>query len=291
MPDSVVVEIGGAVTVLNAIATGIGAAIGINTFSKVTIEPSEQDIFEINPPMSDGRLIEACLHEFKSQYGVELGGLKITTTSPFPPSRGLKTSSAISTALVKGLATYFQMDLSISQIIELAANASINAMVSITGAYDDAYACYFGGVVYTDNKKKEVLGMFNAPTGFDVLLLVPKDDLPKTRVNVDNIDRSLLAEARNAFEERKLFEAIYYNTMAYAPLLHPNFAHIEKIEELGAEIVGLNGAGPSLFAVCKPSRTKQIRKSLEVVTHYEIIETKFRKLTQEGLEVFYNVDD
>ncbi|RMG30003.1 MAG: shikimate kinase [Methanobacteriota archaeon] len=283
--------IGGAVTILNATVTGIGAAMGILEFSKINIEENKGIMFDIFPPISDGRLLEACLSVFAERTGIVPNDIKITTESPFPPEKGLKTSSAISTGAIKALADYYEVEIPIEKLLEYSAEASINAGVSLTGAYDDAAACYFGGVAYTDNNKKEILSLMNSPKGFDIILLVPPESLPKNKVNVEKVDKVLVKEAMEAFEKRKLFEAIYYNTLAFGQVLLPNFEHVERLEALGAEIVGLNGTGPSLFAFIQPSKSEQFIELVEATGHYTTIKTKPRPLTKKGLEVYYNVDN
>lgn len=283
-------QIGGAITILNAVATGKGAAAGIATYSKVKVEPAKGVIFDISPAYSDGRLLEACLTLFQEITDIIPENLKITTESPFPPERGLKTSSAISTGVFLALSNYYGVKMDVLKALEYSAQASVNAGVSITGAYDDAAACYFGGIAFTDNTKKEILGLYNSPKGFDVILLIPAEKLSKKEVNIEKIDKEILKEALDAFENKRIFEAIYYNTIAYAPLLHPHFEHIERLEELGAEIVGMNGTGPSLFAIIKPSLSSEFIETVERTGHYETIKTKFRPLSHKGLEVFYNVN-
>lgn len=285
------ISIGGAVTILNATVTGIGAAMGIQEFSTVTVEKGNGIIFDISPALSDGRLLEACVSVFSEATGISPSDIKISTKSPFPPERGLKTSSAISTGTLQALAKYYEVDIPIEKILEYGAQASINAGVSITGAYDDAAACYFGGVAHTDNNRKEILSLMNSPRGFDIILLIPPDNLPKNQVNLEKVDRELVKSALEAFENRKLFEAIYYNTMAFGQVLLPHFEHVERLEALGAEIVGMNGTGPSLFAIIQPSKSKEFMDLVEATGHYETIRTRPRPLTQEGLEVFYHVDN
>ncbi len=282
--------IGGAVTILNATVTGIGAAMGILEFSKVSIERATGIIFDIVPALSDGRLLEACLSVFSENTGIVPENIRIRTESPFPPEKGLKTSSAISTGVMKALAEHYEVNIPIEKILEYGAQASINAGVSLTGAYDDAAACYFGGVAYTDNNRKEILSLMNVPKGFDIILLIPPKNLPKSQVKLEKVDRDLINEAVEAFEQRKLFEAIYYNTLAFGQVLLPNFEHVERLEALGAEIVGLNGTGPSLFAVIQPRKSNEFIELVEFTGHYETIKTKPRPLTKEGLEVFYHVD-
>ncbi len=43
------------------------------------------------------------------------------------------------------------------EIVNLAIDSSLEAGVTITGAFDDATASYFGGVTVTDNINREII--------------------------------------------------------------------------------------------------------------------------------------
>ena len=44
-----------------------------------------------------------------------------------------------------------------TEILRIGVDASIKTKVSLTGAYDDACACYYGGFNVTDNYKKRII--------------------------------------------------------------------------------------------------------------------------------------
>ena len=45
----------------------------------------------------------------------------------------------------------------IRSVLNTAVNSSLWAKVSITGAFDDACACYFGGIILSDNYYKKLI--------------------------------------------------------------------------------------------------------------------------------------
>jgi len=48
-------------------------------------------------------------------------------------------------------AKLFKPQMNDIEILNVGVDASIETKVSLTGAYDDACACYYGGFVVTDN--------------------------------------------------------------------------------------------------------------------------------------------
>ena len=59
-------------------------------------------------------------------------------------------------------------------ILKLGAKTSIQTKVSITGAYDDACACHFGGFNVTDNLKMKLLHRELAPKELQAIIFLPK---------------------------------------------------------------------------------------------------------------------
>src|SRR5206468_4109901 len=60
-------------------------------------------------------------------------------------------------------------------VLNSAIDASLYAKTTITGAYDDSTACYYGGFVTTDNYKRKILKRENSPTDISVVLYLPNN--------------------------------------------------------------------------------------------------------------------
>ena len=106
--------------------------------------------------------MEICVDEVLKKLEVDTG-IDIKTSSTLPVASGLSSSSATSNAVV--LATYQALlnDGLVSDgtwddkdILNLAIDASLKAGVTITGAFDDASASYFGGLTITHNPRREI---------------------------------------------------------------------------------------------------------------------------------------
>jgi len=95
---------------------------------------------------------------------LEQNKIVITLESEIPTGYGLKSSSAISSAVALVCAKVFKPKLTDQQILLAGVDASIETKVSITGAYDDACSCYYGGFNVTDNAKKKRIHFEKGPS-------------------------------------------------------------------------------------------------------------------------------
>ena len=150
----------GAGTIINAIATWKGAAFGIDlkTFAKVKLSESEIGISGSieEMPEGDARLIERCVEMVLERFGLELGGT-VRTRSEIPLAGGLKSSSAAANASVLATLRAVGETLPPLEIVKLGVRAAKEVGVTVTGAFDDACASFFGGIVVTDNRKMELI--------------------------------------------------------------------------------------------------------------------------------------
>jgi shikimate kinase len=149
----------GAVTIVNAMATGKGAALGVRLWTKAKVTLTDQGGSFVGHnstyPEEDTFLIEeTARHVFrKFKVDKEFGAI-VETRSNIPVAVGLKSSSAVSNAVALACVRALGSQATDIQIVSLGVDASFRADVTLTGAYDDACASYFGGLVATDNKRR-----------------------------------------------------------------------------------------------------------------------------------------
>jgi len=255
----------GAVTIVNAIATGKGAAFGINLETKATAEldGSEKISAKIkNFPDEDTELIEICAKKVMEFFGVDYG-VDIETESNIPVARGLKSSSAAANAVVLAVAkavkkedpeSEFPDDLT---LINLGIDAAIQVNVTITGAFDDASASYFGGYVVTDNARRKILKSGEMES-LKVLLFVP-DEKTYTK-DVDVEQTKLLAKGVELAWEKaldgKLCSALTLNGLAYSATLGQSIDIALSAIKAGAMASGLCGTGPAVSALVNENSDK-----------------------------------
>jgi shikimate kinase len=96
----------------------------------------------------------------------------VTVDSQIPAGMGLKSSSAVSSATVLACTALVGDDLDDEIILNSAIRASLEAGVTITGAYDDSTACYFGGIVVTNNYRRELICREEAPADLYVVVFL-----------------------------------------------------------------------------------------------------------------------
>ena len=94
----------GAGTIVNAIATGRGAAFGVDLRTEAEVELDSSGIIDVRIEGFEGEgteLAERCVRNVLAKMAKEEGyGAKVTTRSQIPISRGLKSSSAAANAIV-----------------------------------------------------------------------------------------------------------------------------------------------------------------------------------------------
>ena len=166
----------GAISIVNAIATGKGATLGISKKVNVEMEATNGNgiIIEIqNKPMKS-RLISKVVQKIIPKNELSKNKLRISVNSEIPTGYGLKSSSAISTAVAMASAKLFKPKMNDSEILSVGVDASIETKVSLTGAYDDACACYYGGFVVTDNYSKKIIRSEKCLNRVYAIIFIPK---------------------------------------------------------------------------------------------------------------------
>ncbi|ODS42810.1 MAG: shikimate kinase [Candidatus Altiarchaeales archaeon IMC4] len=249
----------GAATIINAIATGKGAAFGIGLETKATVELDGSGEIKgkiIGSPDEDTRLIELCVGNTLKYFGAK-NGATIETESEIPIARGLKSSSTAANAAV--LATIGalkeggkKIKISDTDIIKLGVKAALEAKVTITGAFDDASAAYFGGYVITDNKEMKIL-KHAAMEELDIIVFVPDKKSYTKDFNIE-ATKSIKESIEFAWGEAlkgNIYEAMVTNGMLYSDALGYNPKIAKSAIDAGALAAGLSGTGPAVVAVTK----------------------------------------
>ncbi len=167
----------GAVSIVSAIANKKGATLGIELKVEVTIETSEGKgiVIQSENRSLSSRLINKTIEKIVSKKDLEKNKMLITLTSEIPTGYGLKSSSAISSAIALACAKIFKPKLTDKQILVAGVDASIESKVSITGAYDDACSCYYGGFNVTDNGKRKRIHFERIPSNLIAVIFIPKN--------------------------------------------------------------------------------------------------------------------
>ena len=251
----------GAVSLVSAIANKKGATLGISLKVEAIIETSEGKGITIqseNKSLSS-RLINKTIERIVSKKDLEKNKIVITITSEIPTGYGLKSSSAISSVIALACAKIFKPKLTDQQILLAGVEASIESKVSITGAYDDACSCYYGGFNVTDNGKRNRMHFEKAPSNLIAVIFIPKN---RKRGNLKKL-KILSPIFNNAWElakGKKYWESMTINGLATSSILNSDPKIIIDLIEKGALAASISGNGPSIAAIVKKENESNVKK-------------------------------
>jgi shikimate kinase len=255
---------GGALTVVNAIPTGKGAAVGLDlatrAHARLEREPGPVAVDVEDEPDADPSLARACVDVVGNHADLALSGT-VETSSDIPIARGLKSSSAAANAIVLALLDALDVEADPDQVLELSLAAARQAGVTVTGALDDAAASLLGGLVVTDNTRDEILRRKRLGPSMPVLVLVPENRRP-TREAADLDDAAPAAEeAHHLLADGNWSAALTVNGLAVAAALDAPLDPAYRALGAGARAAGLSGTGPAVGAVATEDATSAIRSA------------------------------
>lgn len=260
----------GAASILNAFATGKGAAIGIDlwTRAKVSLRDGEGEIsgFVASAPQASSKLATTVAAKVLQHYGYDkkLHG-EVLTSSNIPTAVGLKSSSAAANAVALATASAINQETDDDLLVEIGVDASLECGVSLTGAYDDSFASWYGGAVLTDNKSRKVEKVLKLPENIRFIILVPPRRTltgsldPRTFAPIRRISELAYAEASNGH----MWDALTLNGIAFSAVLGEDPRPALSALQAGALGAGLSGKGPAVVAVVEENHSKSVRQAFE----------------------------
>jgi shikimate kinase len=251
----------GAVSLVNAIANKKGATLGISLIVQAIIEtsPGKGIIIQSKNKTLSSRLINKTVEKILTKKELEQNKITINLESEIPTGYGLKSSSAISSAVALACAKIFKPKLTDQQILLAGVDASIESKVSITGAYDDACSCYFGGFNVTDNAKKKIIRSEKIPSNLIAIIFVPNN---RKRGNLKKL-KTLSSVFENAWKLAKnanYWEAMIINGLATSTILNSDPKIITDLLEKGAIAASVSGNGPSIAAIVKKEDEQNVKR-------------------------------
>lgn len=269
----------GAATIVNAIAMGKGAAFGVDLWTKAEVQlTSNAGLIEgeiVSDPTEKPLLIEKTVKRVLGQFGLEKFGAKVKTWSNIPIARGLKSSSAAANAVALATVAALGKELDDLTIVNLGVDAAIDARVTITGAFDDACASYFGGIVITDNFKRRIVKRFEMSGDLKVLFYIPKEKAYTINSNVARM-KTVAPLVKIAYKEalkQNLWLALTLNGLIYSSALGYDPSIVLDALMAGALAAGLCGKGPAVTVVVPDEKVDSVKNSLEVYEG-EILQAK-----------------
>lgn len=260
----------GAATIVNAIALGEGAAFGVDLWTKAEVKlTDEAGIIKgeiASDPEESTALIEKTVMRAFRRFGAEKQfGARVKTSSNIPIAKGLKSSSAAANAVALATVAALAEELDDLEIVNLGVDAAFDAKVTVTGAFDDACASYFGGVVVTDNLNRKLLQRFPLPGGLTVLFHVPEKKAYTADTNVNRF-AMIKPVIKSAFEEARkgnFWMALTQNGIAYSSALGDDNSVATEALRAGALAAGLCGKGPAVTAVVPDDKLDAVKAAMQ----------------------------
>jgi len=270
----------GAATIINAIAMGKGAAFGTDLWTraevKLTNEPGVIEGEIVSDPNENPILIQKTVGRVFEYFDLKgKFGAKVKTWSNIPVARGLKSSSVAANATALATVAALNKRLDDLTIVNLGVDGAFDAKVTITGAFDDACASYFGGVVITDNAKRRIVKRFVISENLTVLFHIPAKKAYTISSDVRRMERvaSLVKIAYREALKGNFWSALTLNGLIYSSALGYDPSIALDALMAGALAAGLCGKGPSVTAVV-PSEKADLVKDVWQAYEGDILQTR-----------------
>ncbi|MFA0822481.1 MAG: shikimate kinase [Methanomethylovorans sp.] len=254
----------GAGTIVNAIATWKGSAFAVDlkTFADVELCGGKGciDASIEGLPDADTRLIKRTVELVLQHFNADMHG-SVKTKSEIPLASGLKSSSAAANATVLATLDALGEEMDPLDAVKIGVQAALDVGVSITGAFDDACASFFGGIVVTDNKLKELEHRDEKEK--DILIFAPDKKSFSAATNVAR-SRSIAPWVDMAYKmalEGNYEEAMTLNGFLYCGALGFDTEPMMRALEVGVKGVTLSGTGPSYVAFVDSASEPKLRES------------------------------
>jgi shikimate kinase len=196
------------------------------------------------------------------RFGLEKKvGAEVETQSNIPVARGMKSSSAAANAIALATTAALERNLDDVDVVKLGVDGAVEANVTITGAFDDACASYFGGVVITDNLERRIVKRFELLEAPAVLFYVPPKKTYTAETDVKRM-KELAPVVKIAYNEAlngSYWAALTINGLIYSLALGYDLSPAIDAINAGAYASGLSGTGPAVTAIIPEDKIDDLK--------------------------------
>jgi shikimate kinase len=260
MTTKVTSVVHGAISIVNAVATGFGSAVGISLEVKVEIV-SRRGSGIIFQKGRGSPMIKKIIHDMLTSKYLNNNQLLININSEIPSGMGLKSSSAVSNAVALACNSLVNEAINDEFVLNSAIDASLYAKTTITGAFDDSTACYYGGFVTTDNYKRKLMKRESTPTDINAVIFLPnnkkREDTSRLKLLSD-----IYLEAFQLAHSGQYWKAMTLNGVLTSSLLSNSYTITRMCLENGALAASISGNGPAIAAVACEREMQKIKSVL-----------------------------
>ena len=257
MKSTVRATMHGAISIVNAIATGNGSALGISLKVIAEIALEKGHGIKYTTKQKD-KLITNVIRNSIPNNIINKNSIYVNIVSEIPIGFGLKSSSAVSNAVALACNKLVNEKIDDHAVLEAAVRASVDTKVTITGAYDDSTACYFGGFVITDNYAHKLIRRDRAPDNLYAIIFIPSI---RNRINIDKLSimADLFSEAFKLAKSRDYWKAMKLNGVICSSVFSKEYVPLLEALEKGALAASISGNGPSIAAVTHKDQIEEIK--------------------------------
>jgi shikimate kinase len=256
----------GAATIINAIATGKGAAVGVDLWTKaavtITEDPKTVAVKILSDSSENPILAQKTVESVLKRFGLEKRfGAEVETQSNIPVARGMKSSSVAANAIALATTAALERSLDDVDVVKLGVDGALEAKVTITGAFDDACASYFGGVVITDNLEQRIVKRFELSEAPTVLFYVPSKKTYTAETDVKRM-KDMAPAVKTAYNEAlkgNYWAALTMNGLLYSLALGYDLSPAVDAINAGAYASGLSGTGPAVTAIIPEDKIDNLK--------------------------------
>ena len=258
----------GAATIINAIATGKGAAVGVDLWTKASVTLTDekgQVVVTIQSDSSENpALAQKTVQRVLKHFGLDNQfGAKVETTSNIPIARGLKSSSVAANAIALATTAALERSLDDVMVVKLGVDGALDAEVTITGAFDDACASYFGGIIITDNMERRIIKRIEPAEPLKVLFFVPAKKTYTASSDVKRM-KAMASAVKVAYNEAlngNYWAALIINGLIFSAALGYDPSIAVDALAAGALASGLSGTGPAVSAVVSDEKIDLVKEA------------------------------
>jgi shikimate kinase len=246
----------GAISIVNALATHKGSALGIS-LRVVAQAELRAGVGISGSGQTYGRLIRNIIYNTIPKQILEEHLVHIKIESEIPIGFGLKSSSAVSSAVALACTALINEKVEDCVVLDIATRASLDAGVSITGAYDDSSACFYGGFVVTDNRVNKLFVHEKAPDDLFAVIFMPT--YPRGNLTKIPTMSELFQEAFELAMAGEYWKAMNLNGRLLATALSAEYEPAIDALQAGALAASISGNGPAIAAVSHEAKIAEIR--------------------------------
>jgi shikimate kinase len=258
-----------AISVVNALPLGIGAAVGIDWPATATAElgrggPHEPSLV-VTPRAARTPLVRSASAAARTRFSPRVpGALRLRVRSSIPRGRGLKSSSAVASAVALATARACGRDPTPRAIARISAEVGRSVGVSATGAFDDALAGLVSYVVVTNNRNDTVLRRYPLPPALAVALWIPPGRHPASPTVRQRFgrDRTLARRSVDAALDRDWAAAMTANSRLVESAMGYRYERLHAtLRAAGAVASGVSGLGPAVAAIAPTPSVRRVLRA------------------------------